>query len=138
MVILETEIAPRAIERFVDRAKSWEERTVHVQRVAPIIVESSEANRSVVVRTGWPRRLYGVAALRIPLQVETLRNTYVNVLGIALCRRVVRTIHQRNRPNEVPIIRVSTDFYPALRYSKLQRVVCRARRWRGARWRPDE
>ena len=54
MAILEAEVAAGAIERLVNCAKSGEQRTVHVERIAAVVVESAEANGSVVTRTGWP------------------------------------------------------------------------------------
>ena len=78
--VLETQIAAHAIEGFLDSSQPREEQAVLILLIFPVIVQESHSDGRVVPRTRWTCSLDGIAAFRIALQIEFLREANVNVL----------------------------------------------------------
>src|SRR5258708_15701539 len=116
--ILESNIAAHAIEGFLDGRQTREEQSVLVLLVLAIVVEEPEPDRRVVPWTGWSCGLDGVAALRIPLQVELFREANVNVLRAPRSCSDIASVRDGHRPIEVAIIRIPAKFAPPLPKSK--------------------
>src|SRR5713226_8785646 len=125
MTVLEPYVPARAIVRFTDGPYKTELRTVQVLRVAAVVVERPQSDRRVIARSRWPSGLHCIAALRVALQIEALRDAHINVLGIPHRCGIVAAVRHRDRPRKIPVVRISADFNRPLRRSQHKGIVRR-------------
>src|SRR4051812_28664835 len=67
------------------------------------------------------RGLHLLANLAVALEIKSLRQMHVKILGINGARRV-SSVHYRNRPPRVTAVRVASDLNPPLSVSERERI----------------
>src|SRR5712692_9070989 len=80
LAVFEPDVAACSVEWVVDRGKCRKEYAVHVESVAPVVVERAETQRCVIPWPRWPGRLHLFTDRRVAFQIEFLREANINVL----------------------------------------------------------
>src|SRR5215469_646173 len=128
MPILEPKIPSDAVKGFFhSRRNAGKRRAVLILLVLSIVVVETHPDRSVITRTGWPRRLDGIATFPIALQIELLRDANVNVLGTADNVSCIVAVDDGDRPIEIPVVGRASELNAALGRAKNHWIVRGAR-----------
>src|SRR5215472_2435299 len=128
MPILEPKIPSDAVKGFFhSRRNAGKRRAVLILLVLSIVVVETHPDRSVITRTGWARRLDGIATFPIALQIELLRDANVNVLGTADNISRIVPVDDGDRPIEIPVVGRASELDAALGRTKDHWIVRCAR-----------
>src|SRR5579863_10196033 len=128
--IFESHLAADSVEGVLDcGGDAGEQSSAEILLVGAMVVKSPDAEGGVVVWTGRPGGLNGVAALRIALQVELIRGVQIDVFGVARGQGRPRpvsgigAVDNSNRPNKVAVVRIASEFNASLRSPQDEGVV---------------
>src|SRR5215472_18794261 len=114
MAVLEAKIASNPVKGLLDSRNTGYSSAL-ILLVLAVVVVKTEADRGVVTGTSWPRRLDGVAAFRVTLQIESLGKANVNIFRTTDCVSRVASVDHGHGPVQVSVVGCPAEFDAALR-----------------------